>query len=193
MTLATTDNPQRSGRWQIVIAFLGVLGIVAAVALELVILRYHSTSTVTRTATVITSTRGPSAPAAALVTTCLATGVTLLLVAAFFSRISKVAIAGIGQIDLSTAASLAGKVAAKAKGDPVRAEQLYKSAASKAAGLVSQRLPVMSRMASLAPTGWSPASSIDDAKLQELVDEADKATPMATSGTTNAPVGAAGS
>jgi hypothetical protein len=170
--VATTEKPQTMDSWRILLAALGVLGVVAAVVLELVILRYHSTTTTTKIANVTTTVKGPSAPAAALVTTCLAAGLVLLLVTAFFGRISKIAITGVGEIDLNTAASLAGKVAAKAGKDSAAAEQLYKTAASKAAGLVSQRLPLTSRMAGLAPMAVSTPTALDDQTLQKLVDDA---------------------
>src|SRR5437762_64166 len=81
-----------------------------------------------------------------LVTTCLGAGIVLLLVAAFFSRISKVAITGVGESDLEAAATLAGKVAEKTHGDPVKAAAMYKAAASQAAGLISQRVPTTARI-----------------------------------------------
>jgi hypothetical protein len=129
-------------------------------------------STVTKSGRVTTTVTGPSAPPAALVTTCLGAGIVLLLTAAFFSRISKVVITGVGEIDLNAAATLAGKVAEKSGGDPAKAEELYKTAASQAAGLVSQRLPATTRIASFAHVGWNTAAALDDQTLQKLVDDA---------------------
>jgi hypothetical protein len=174
VTVLTTDTPQTRDPWRIFLAELGVLAVVAAVVLEVVILSYHSTTTTTKIANVTRTVKGPSAPAAALVTTCLATGLVLLLVTAFYGRISKIAITGVGEIDLNAAASIAGKVAAKAKGDSARAEQLYRAAASKAAGLVSQRLPLTTRMVGMTPMAVSTPTPLDDQTLQNLVDDADK-------------------
>jgi hypothetical protein len=174
VTVPTTDTPKTRDPWRIFIAVLGVIGVGAAVGLQLVILSSHSTTTTTKIANVTRTVKGPSAPAAGLVTTCLAAGLVLLLVTAFYGRISKIAITGVGEIDLNAAASLAGKVAAKANGDSARAEQLYRAAASKAAGLVSQRLPLTSRMTGLAPMAVSTPAPLDDQTLQQLVDEADK-------------------
>jgi hypothetical protein len=98
----------------------------------------------------------------------------LLVVAAFFSRISKVVITGVGEIDLNTAATLAGKVAEKTGGDPTKAAHLYRTAASHAAGLVSQRVPATTRIASFAHVGWNTESSLDDQTMQRLVDDAAK-------------------
>ena len=174
MAMPTVDNAQRTVLWQGILAVVGVVAIVGAAVLEVVILAYHSTSTVTKNGTVTTTVTGPSAPPAALVTTCLAAGIVLLLVAAFFSRISKVAITGIGEIDLNSAAALAGKVAEKAGGDPAKATQLYKTAAAQAAGLVSQTLPATTRVAGFAHMGWNTESILDDQTLQKMVDEAAK-------------------
>lgn len=120
MAVPTVDKAQSAVPWQLILALAGLVAVVAAAVLEVVILEYHSTSTVTKSDTVTTTITGPSAPPAALVTMCLGAGVVLLLVAAFFSRISKVAITGVGEIDLNTAATLAGKVAKKTGGDPVK-------------------------------------------------------------------------
>lgn len=172
MAVATVDKTQSTVPWQIILAAAGVVAILAAATLEVVILVHHSTSTVTKSGTVTTTITGPSAPSAALVTTCLGAGVVLLLVAAFFSRISKIAITGVGEIDLNAAATLAGKVAEKTGGDPAKAAQLYKTAASHAAELVSQRVPATTRIASFARVGWNTESILDDQTLQKMVDDA---------------------
>lgn len=172
MAVATVDKAPSTVPWQIILAIVGGVAILAAATLEVVILVYHSTSIVTKSGTVTTTVTGPSAPPAALVTTCLGAGVVLLLVAAFFSRISKVAITGVGEIDLNSAATLAGKVAAKTGGDPAKATQLYKTAASQAAALVSQRAPATARIASFAHVGWNTESVLDDHTLQKMVDDA---------------------
>jgi hypothetical protein len=171
MAVPTVDKGQGTVPWQIILAVAGVVAILAAAALEVVSLVYHSTSTVTKSGTVTTTITGPSPPPAALVTTCLGAGIVLLLVAAFFSRISKVAITGVGEIDLNAAATLAGKVAEKTHGDPVKAEAMYKTAASQAAGLVSQRVPTTARIASFAHVGWNTQSVLDDQTLQKIVDD----------------------
>jgi hypothetical protein len=81
------------------------------------------------------------------------------------------AITGVGEIDLNAAATLAGKVAEKTHGDPVKAEAMYKTAASQAAGLVSQRVPTTARIASFAHVGWNTQSVLDDQTLQKIVDD----------------------
>jgi hypothetical protein len=172
MAVATVNKSQSTVPWQISLAVAGVVTILAAAALEVVMLAHHSTSTVRKSGSLTTTITGPSAPPAALVTTCLGAGVVLLLVAAFFSRISKIAITGIGEIDLNSAATLAGKVAQKAGGDPAKAARLYKIAASQAAGLVGESVPAATRMASFARVGWNTESILDDQTLQNIVDKA---------------------
>lgn len=172
MAVATVDKAPSTVPWQIILAIAGAVAILAAAVLEVVTLVHHSTSTVTKSGTVTTTTTGPSAPPATLVTTCLGAGVVLLLVAAFFSRISKIAITGVGEIDLNSAAALAGKVAEKAGGNSAKAAQLYKAAASQAAGLVSQRVPAAPRTARFAHVGWNTESILDDQTLQKIVDDA---------------------
>jgi len=172
MAVATAEKTQGPVSWQLILAIAGVVAVAAAATLEVVTLAYHSTSTVTKSGTVTTTVTGPAAPPAALVTTCFGAGVVLLLVAAFFSRISKIAITGIGEIDLNAAATLAGKVAEKTGGDPAKTAQLYKTAASQAAELVSQRVPATTRVSSLAHVGWNTESILDDQTLQKIVDDA---------------------
>src|SRR5215472_11953611 len=139
MADGTADKAPSTVPWQVILAIAGGVAILAAATLEVVIPVYHSMSIVTMSGTLTTIVTGSSAPPAALVTTCLGAGVVLLLVVAFFSRISKVVITGVGEIDLNSAATLAGKVAAKTGGDPAKATQLYKTPATQAAALVSQR------------------------------------------------------
>ena len=166
---------------RILIAVMGVLGVIAAGLFELAIVLHHSTTTVTKHGPVTTTVSGPSAPAPALVTTCLAAGLVLILTAIFFTRISKIAITGVGEIDLSSAARLAGKVAAKAGGDPAKAAALYKTAATHAAAIASSQPTIRARLAHVA--AGSPSMLLTDDTLQELVDNADTAYQTPGAGT----------
>lgn len=165
--------PRAASGARILIAVMGVIGVIAAVLLELAIVQHHSTSTVTKRGSVTTTVTGPSAPAPALVTACLAAGLVLILTAIFFTRISKVAITGVGEIDLTAAAKLAGKVAAKAGGDPDKATALYKTAATHAAALAASQPTIRARIAQIA--AGSPSTVLTDDTLQHLVDTADTA------------------
>src|ERR1035437_9214893 len=103
----------RSG-WQIALTVLGAALVIAGGVLEFDIL-HHSSSTVVRRLTGNTAgtvtTVSAAAPATSLVATCLGAGIVLLLVAAFFSRITKIAIDNVGEIDLATVSKLADKSA----------------------------------------------------------------------------------
>src|ERR1700733_9462039 len=137
MPVAAVDRTKNPLLWQIVLGAAGAVAVAAGAVLEVVILKYHSTSTVNKNGNLTTTVTGPSAPTASLVTACLGAGVLLLLTSAFFSRISKVVITGIGEIDLDTEAALAGKAAAKAGGDPAKTAKIYKRAVSNAVEMIT--------------------------------------------------------
>jgi hypothetical protein len=130
---------------------------------------HHSSSTVVRRLTGSTpgtvTTVSAAAPAPSLVATCLGAGIVLLLVGAFFSRITKISIDNVGEIDLATVSKLADKSAQAADSVPKAAQILKRAAAA-----------VVERNRSSAP-GGAPAGSSpppDDATLQAMVDEAAK-------------------
>lgn len=156
---------------RILIAVLGVLGVVTAGLLELAIALHHSSSTVTRRGFVTTTVSGPAAPSPTLVVTCLAAGLVLILVAIFFRHITRIDISGVGEIDLDCAADLAGKVAAKAGGDPAKATALYRNAAAHAAAIASGQPTLRTRIAQAAV--GSTRSMLSDDTLQDLVDKAE--------------------
>jgi hypothetical protein len=133
VAVATVDRSTGVLFWQRTLAIAGALLILAAAVLELVILNYHSTSIVTTMASGTMTTTGPSAPPASLVTTVFATGIIALLAAAFFSRISKVVLPGVGEIDLQTQADIAAASAGAAKNDPAKTKAIYTLAASRVA------------------------------------------------------------
>jgi hypothetical protein len=59
MAVATVDKAQSTVPWQIILAIAGAVAIFAAATLEVVILVYHSTSTVTKSGTVTTTITDP--------------------------------------------------------------------------------------------------------------------------------------
>src|ERR1035437_4964884 len=122
----------RSG-WQIALTVLGAALVIAGGVLEFDIL-HHSSSTVVRRLTGNTAgtvtTVSAAAPATSLVATCLGAGIVLLLVAAFFSRITKIAIDNVGEIDLATVSKLADKSAQAADSVPKAAQILKRAAAA---------------------------------------------------------------
>jgi hypothetical protein len=155
-------------RWQIALTVLGAALVIAGGVLEFDIL-HHSSSTVVRRLTGSTpgtvTTVSAAAPAPSLVATCLGAGIVLLLVGAFFSRITKISIDNVGEIDLATVSKLADKSAQAADSVPKAAQILKRAAAA-----------VVERNRSSAP-GGAPAGSSpppDDATLQAMVDEAAK-------------------
>ena len=156
-------------RWQIALAVLGAALLVAGAVLEFDIL-HHNSSTVVRRLTGNTAgtvtTVSAAAPATSLVATCLGAGIVLLLVAAFFSRITKISIDNVGEIDLATVSKLADKSAQAADSVPKAAQILKRAAAA----------VVAERSRTPAPRGVLPGSSAppDDATLQAMVDEAAK-------------------
>jgi hypothetical protein len=108
MTVAAVDRTKNPLLWQIMLGAAGAVAVAAGAVLEVVILKYHSTSTVNKNGNPTTTVTGPSAPTASLVTACLGAGLLLLFASAFFSRISKVVITGIGEIDLDGACRQGG-------------------------------------------------------------------------------------
>jgi hypothetical protein len=155
-------------RWQIALTVLGAALVIAGGVLEFDIL-HHSSSTVVRRLTGSTpgtvTTVSAAAPAPSLVATCLGAGIVLLLVGAFFSRITKISIDNVGEIDLATVSKLADKSAQAADSVPKAAQILKRAAAA-----------VVERNRSSAPGGAPAGSSAppDDATLQAMVDEAAK-------------------
>ena len=157
-------------RWQIALTFLGAALVLAGVVLEFDIL-HHSSATVVhrltgKTAGTVT-TVSAAAPATSLVATCLGAGIVLLLVAAFFSRITKISIDNVGEIDLATVSKLADKSAQAADSVP-KAAQIFKRAAT---AVVAERSSRASRPSGVPAGSGAP---LDDATLQAMVDEAAK-------------------
>ena len=162
-----TGAGRRSG-WQVALTVLGAALVIAGGVLEFDIL-HHSSSTVVRRLTGSTpgtvTTVSAAAPATSLVATCLGAGIVLLLVGAFFSRITKISIDNVGEIDLATVSKLADKSAQAADSVPKAAQILKRAAAA-----------VVERNRSSVPGGAPAGSSAppDDATLQAMVDEAAK-------------------
>lgn len=123
MATKAVDTSQNVRGWQITLLVSGFALVILAIVLQAVISSFHSTTVVSKVGDVTTTTTGPAAPAAALVTTLLGAGAVLILAGAFFSKISKIVLTGIGEIDMSTQADIAGKAAA-ATDDPAKAKSL---------------------------------------------------------------------
>jgi hypothetical protein len=158
-------------RWQVALTFLGAALVLAGGVLEFDIL-HHSSATVVRRLTGKTAgtvtTVSAAAPATSLVATCLGAGIVLLLVGAFFSRITKISIDNVGEIDLATVSKLADKSAQAAADSVPKAAQIFKRAAT---AVVAERSSRVSRPSAVLAGGGSPP---DDATLQAMVDEAAK-------------------
>lgn len=168
----TIDRTKDTLLWQLMLITGGVVALAAGAVLEVVLLSYHSTSTVLKTGNTTVTTTGPAAPSASLVTMCVGAGVLLILAAAFFGRIGKVVLPGGYEVDLDDAAKIAGMSAEKAQGDPVKTANIYKRAASRAAGLAAGAVPRTTRVSSFARKELRAAAPLTDRTIQGLVDDA---------------------
>lgn len=171
MEIETVDRAEHPTFWRAILVIVGVLALAAGIVLEVVILEYHSTTNVVKHATYTSTINGPSAPPSALVMACLGAGVLLLVTAAFFDRINKIVLAGIGEIGLDAEAEIAGLCAVKAGGDQAKAQRIFKRAASEAADLLTPE-PMITRVSSFAQLGRTTAPQLDHKRLEEIVDGA---------------------
>jgi|SRR5580692_5054433 hypothetical protein len=168
VTVSAPDSDRVLRLWRIALTVLGAASILAGLAIELVAVNYHQVTqaSVTGTSpdTVTTTVTGPSAPPSALITGLVGAGVILLMIAAFFPRISKVVFPWGGELDFGTSAALTGVIATKTS-DAVEAEKLYKGAAA----AIAANAPSM-RVAARMPVSWDTQSRIDEGTLNQIVD-----------------------
>ena len=120
--------------WRAVLLVLSIAAIAAAAALVVTTLNIRERTTVVTTTgaggTVTKLTSAPrSAPSATVILALLAVAVVLFLTVVFFGRISKISIAGVGEIDIQTASELAGQAAAATGGDKDQAKQIFSQVA----------------------------------------------------------------
>jgi hypothetical protein len=169
VTVTAPGSDQALKLWRIALTILGAVGIVAGLVIEVVAVNYHQVTqaTVTGTSpdTVTTTVTGPSAPPTALITALVWAGVILLMIAAFFPRISKVVFPWGGELDFGTSAALTGVIATKTS-DPAEAEKLYKGAAA----AITAKAPPMRVAATMTAAAWSRQSLIDEGTLNQIVD-----------------------
>jgi hypothetical protein len=169
MAVTTVDRTERTFLWQMTLIVGGVGVLAGGIVLEIVLLSYHSTSKVVKTGGTTTTTTGPAAPAANLITACVAVGVLLILAAAFFSRISKVVLPGGYELDLENGAKIAGAIAAKTN-DAATAEQLYKQVVPRAAAVAAvPARPI--RAGSSLRSAWN-STQLAPATIDDFVAEA---------------------
>lgn len=170
VTVSAPDSDEVLRLWRIALTILGAVGIVAGLAIELVAVNYHQVTQATVTGaspdTVTTTVTGPSAPPTGLTTGLVGAGVILLMVAAFFPRISKVVFPWGGELDFGTSAALTGVIATKTS-NAAEAERMYKGAAAAiAANEPTVRVAAPARM----PIAWNTQSLIDEGTLNQIVD-----------------------
>ena len=169
VTVTAPDSDQALKLWRIALTILGAVGIAAGLVIELVAVNYHQVTqaTVTGTSpdTVTTTVTGPSAPPTALITGLVWAGVILLMIAAFFPRISKVIFPWGGELDFGTSAALTGVIATKTS-DAAEAEKLYKGAAA----AITANAPPMRVAARMPVAAWNTRSLIDEGTLNQIVD-----------------------
>jgi hypothetical protein len=120
--------------WRAVLLVLSIAAIAGAAALVVTTLNIRERTTVVTTTgaggTVTKLTSAPrSAPSATVILALLAVAVVLFLTVVFFGRISKISIAGVGEIDIQTASELAGQAAAATGGDKDQAKQIFSQVA----------------------------------------------------------------
>jgi hypothetical protein len=123
--------------WRAVLLFLSSVAILALVVLVVITAHVHHDTTVKviRRANITTTiTMAPrSAPSVILMIALLAIAVVFFLTAIFFESISKISIAGIGEIDIKTAATLAGEAAEATGGKRDQAIQIFNQVAPQVA------------------------------------------------------------
>jgi hypothetical protein len=169
VTVGAPDSDQVLKIWRIVLTILGAIAIVAGLAVEVVAVNYHQVTqaivTGTSPDTVTTTVTGPSAPPSALITGLIAAGVILLMIAAFFPRITKVVFPWGGELDFGTSAALTGVIATKTS-DAAEAERLYKGAAAQ----IASNAPAPMRLAARTQMAWNTPSLIDEGTLNRIVE-----------------------
>jgi hypothetical protein len=169
VTVTAPDSDQVLKVWRIALTILGAIGIVAGLAVELVAVNYHQVTQAIVTGsspdTVTTTVTGPSAPPTALITGLVAAGVILLMIAAFFPRITKVVFPWGGELDFGTSAALTGVIATKTS-NAAEAERLYKGAAA----AIASDAPPPTRLAPRQQIAWNMPSRIDEGTLNQIVD-----------------------
>jgi hypothetical protein len=114
--ISTATRIARARVWRSSLTVLGVLALAAGGGMVLITLFLHqissvSTDQISAKVTTVTTITGPGAPSTALITGFLAAGVVLLIVAAFFNRITELDFAG---VSVKMVAAVAAATAAKA-------------------------------------------------------------------------------
>jgi hypothetical protein len=151
--------------WRTVLLVLSIAAITAAAALVVTTLNIRQRTTVvttTRSGGIVTKlTSAPrAAPSATVIIALLAVAVVLFLTVVFFGRISRISIAGVGEIDIQTASELAGQAAAATGGDKDQAKQIFSQVAPQ---VVVTREVTQSRQPRLAGLRAQLLSSAGDA------------------------------
>jgi hypothetical protein len=105
-----------------------------------------------------------------LITALFGAGVILLMVAAFFTRITKVVFPWGGELNFAISAALTGVIAGKTN-DPAEAQRLYMSAAPRVAEAIASNAG-MTHVAVSRQMAWNTESLIDMDTLNQIVDSA---------------------
>lgn len=135
-------------RWRCSLAAVGRVAVLVSLVFWLLADTYHQ---VTKVYTVKTAggnshtvtVTGPPGPSTTVITTLLGAGVIMILVAALFTRITKITFPWGGEIDLGgTSAALKRVINAKTR-DTERRQLLYKKSVPLAAQKVADEMPPM--------------------------------------------------
>lgn len=149
--MGSATSLARARMWRSSLTALGVLALAAGAGMVLITLFLHQSTTVAtdthkKNLKVVTTTIGPSAPSTALITGFLAAGVVLLIVAAFFNRITELDFAGMTVKMVAVAAATAAKADDLSKNDKNTRSRILK----KTAELALSEPPPRGRV----PLGW---------------------------------------
>jgi hypothetical protein len=180
-TAVIPDNKRVINTWRYSLAAVGGIAALLSLVTWFFANTYHQ---VTKVYTVMTAggnshtvtVTGPPGPSTTVITTLLGAGVIMILVAALFTRITKISFPWGGEVDLGgTSAALKRVINTKTK-DKKRRQLLYNKSVPLAAQKVADEMPPLNLDARQL-AAFSPQSLLDDDTLNEIVTKVDEETP----------------
>lgn len=173
--VSTPDSDKAIRRWRLALTIGGIALILLAAVIEWIAVNYHQVTKVYdigkasaakfHTVTVT----GPAGPPTTLITALLGAGVIMLLVAAFFPRISKIVFPWGGELDFATNAALTGVIATKTN-NMQEARELYARSVPRVVEAMAVQAPT-TRMAVRRQVAWNTQPLLDEDTLNRIVDE----------------------
>jgi hypothetical protein len=179
-TVVVPDRKHTISTWRTSLAIVGGAAVLLSLVMWWIANSYHQ---VTKVYTVktgasnshIVTVTGPPGPSTALITTLLGAGVIMILVAALFTRITKIVFPWGGEVDLGTSAALKRVIKAKIR-DTKRQQVIYEKAVPLAAQRVADEMAPL-YLSARQPAVLSTQSLLDDDTLNEIVTKVDEETP----------------